>query len=101
MALEMKLSKRGTECELRLIGRFDAATADSAHDVLSQLLDKYENMILNCADLAYISSAGLRVLKSLRMEAMQKNVTLALKGVNKPVTEVLEMTGFAVLFKYI
>ena len=49
------------------------------------------NLILDCSDLVYISSAGLRVLLSL-----QKKRTAGMKliHVGELVREVFEMTGF-------
>ena len=101
MALDLNLTKRGTKCELKLVGKLDAQTAPGAQGAMLQLVGKFETVILDFTDLTYVSSAGLRVLKTLRMESQQKNVTLLLKGVGKPIMEVFEMTGFAVLFKYI
>lgn len=101
MTLDMTLINRGTECELKLSGKLDAKTAPGAEGAMLQLVGKFETIILDLTDLTYVSSAGLRALKTLRLETRQKNVELLLKGVGKPIMEVFEMTGFAVLFKYI
>lgn len=101
MALDLNLTKRGTECELKLVGKLDALTAQGAQDAMLQLAGQFEKIILDFTDLTYVSSAGLRALKALRLETRQKDVTLLLKGVGKQVMEVFEVTGFAGLFKYI
>ncbi len=101
MALDLNLTKRGTECELKLVGKLDALTAPGAQDAMLQLAGQFETMILDFSDLVYVSSAGLRALKALRMETRKRNVTLLLKGVSKAVMEVFEVTGFAGLFKYV
>ena len=49
-------------------------------------------MIIDCAKLAYISSAGLRVLLAAQKKA--KN-SMKLTNVCELVMEVFEMTGFA------
>jgi len=76
---------------LRVTGRVDSLTAP-------QLLEVYEKreaaggigkVRVDCHDLDYISSAGLRVLL-----IMQKQHGVKLAGVNSTVTEILETTGF-------
>ena len=93
--MTIKLVNRGTEGELLLDGRLDAATAQEAEDLFLQMTDRFEKLVLNMEKLSYISSAGLRVLKKTYMAAIKQNVTLELSHVNKLVMEVLEMTGFA------
>jgi anti-sigma B factor antagonist len=53
------------------------------------------------AQLEYISSAGLRVLKLLYMALRKKDGELEIKNANKLVMEVFEMTGFAGLLTFI
>ena len=81
----------GEVLELRVTGRVDSLTAP-------QLLEVYEKreadggigkVRVDCHDLDYISSAGLRVLL-----IMQKQHGVKLAGVNSVVQEILETTGF-------
>ena len=101
MKLDLNLVKRGTECELKMVGRLDATTAPGAQEAMLQLSEKFDSIILNFTDLAYISSAGLRSLKAIRTAMRKKDGNLVLKGVSKEVMEIFEVTGFAGLFKYI
>ena len=101
MALDLNLVRHGTECELKMVGRLDAMTAPGAQEAMLQLSEKYDSIILNFKDLAYVSSAGLRALKAIRVAMRQKNGNLALKEVSKEVMEIFEVTGFAGLFKYV
>lgn len=99
--IEMVKSKDGSECEVMLIGRLDAQTAPEAEEFLLEQAMNFDSIILNFAQLGYISSAGLRTLKALRMTMRKKGGTLALKGVSSSVMEIFEMTGFAAFFKFI
>lgn len=101
MALDLNVIKRGTECELKLVGRLDAVTANGAQEAMLQLSEQYESIILNFTELAYVSSAGLRALKAIRVAMRKKNGSLAIKGISKEVMEIFEVTGFAGLFKYV
>lgn len=101
MALDLNLVKRGRECELKMVGRLDATTSPGAQEAMLQLSEQYDSIILNFKELAYVSSAGLRALKAIRIAMRKKNGNLALTGVSKEVMEIFEVTGFAGLFKYV
>jgi anti-sigma B factor antagonist len=97
----IQLINRETEGELLLDGRLDAVTSPEAEEVFLQMAQRFEKLTLNMAQLQYISSAGLRVLKKTYMAMVKKNGLLELNHVNKLVMEVLEMTGFSGLLKIV
>ena len=101
MALDLNLVKRGRECELKMVGRLDATTAPGAQEAMLQLSEQYDSIVLNFKELGYVSSAGLRALKAIRVAMRKKNGNLALTGVSKEIMEIFEVTGFAGLFKYV
>ena len=73
-------------------GRLDTVTAPELETFLNENTAGIEALILDCEKLAYVSSAGLRVLL-----AAQKKMANTMKLVNvcELVMEVFEMTGFA------
>ena len=75
-----------------LKGRVDSANAQEKEQEIGAALQTgpVENLIIDCEDLEYISSAGLRVLLRLR----QKFEDLKLINVSSDVYEIFEMTGF-------
>lgn len=75
-----------------LNGRLDTATAPEFESFLQENIAGATAMVLNCENLEYISSAGLRVL--LSAQKRMKN-TMKLTNVCELVMEVFEMTGFA------
>lgn len=75
-----------------LSGRLDTATAPEFEDFLQENLSGATAMTINCENLEYISSAGLRVLLSAQKRL--KNA-MRLTNVGELVMEVFEMTGFA------
>lgn len=99
--MQITLINRGESGELCLSGRLDAATAPEVEELLLNAAERFGTVILNMGELAYISSAGLRVLKRLHMEMTKKQGTLQLKNVNHSVMEVFEMTGFVGLLNII
>ena len=99
--MHIKLINRGEEGELLLEGRLDSSTAPEVEGIAIQMAERFDTVILNMAQLEYISSAGLRILKLLYMALRKKNGELAVKNANKLVMEVFEMTGFAGLLTFI
>ena len=99
--MHIKLINRGEEGELLLEGRLDSATAPEVEGIVLQMAERFNTVILNMAQLEYISSAGLRILKLLYLALRKKNGELAIKNANKLVMEVFEMTGFAGLLTFI
>ncbi len=80
---------------LPLSGRVDSASAPAVEEELRRLLAETgaERLTLDCEDLGYISSAGLRVLLRLKKSIPE----LRLVNVSSQVYEVLETTGFTQL----
>ena len=92
MTITKKLD--GTNLEIALEGRLDTMTAPELEKELNASLDAAETLTLDFANLAYISSAGLRVLLSAH-KVMSRKGGLKVTHVNEIVKEVFEVTGFA------
>ena len=101
MSMNMNLIKHGTEGILQLQGYIDASNAAEVEKIFVDVAGKFDTLILDMENLEYVSSAGLRAFKRLYMEMRQKHGTLMAKNVGKMVMEVLEVTGFTRLFKFI
>ena len=97
--MTIKLVNRETEGELLLNGRLDSSAAPESEEIFTAVADRFDRVILNMAELEYVSSAGLRVIKNLHMAMRKKGGELVLRNVGKLVMEVFEMTGFAGLLK--
>ena len=90
--MKIDFNKNNTELTVALDGRLDTMTAPELESLLADKYDGIDSITFNCEKLAYISSAGLRVLLTVnkKMKGAMK-----LTGVNELVMEVFEMTGFA------
>ena len=80
---------------LALEGRLDTTTAVQLEAALIPAFDEAKQIELDFAKLAYVSSAGLRVLLMGQKTAKAKNSSMTLTGVSAEIMEVFEMTGFA------
>ena len=88
MTIEKNLN--GTELTINIAGRLDTATAPQLEGELSASYAGIEKLILNFADLEYISSAGLRqIVAAYKM--MHGNMTL--RNVPGEIMDIIRMTG--------
>jgi anti-anti-sigma factor len=76
---------------LSLKGRLDTMTAPNLLSFYEQNKDNLHSVVVDCGDLDYISSAGLRVLLVMHKGCAQG---VRLQNVNALVMEILEQTGF-------
>ncbi len=73
-----------------LSGRIDSENASATEERLMGLISGAEAVVLDAADLKYISSAGLRVV--LRVKKTHPDMKII--NVNAEIYEILDMTGF-------
>ena len=80
---------------IELEGRLDTMTAPDLENEIRSSADGAEKIILDFAGLAYISSAGLRVLLSTQKKMNASGGSLVIRKPNDVVSEVFEATGFS------
>ncbi len=82
-------------CEMRPKGRIDSATGPAFEkDVLGQIDEGQRRLLLDFGDLAYISSAGLRIVLLAAKKMKTAGGRLALCSLNPQIAEVFEISGF-------
>ena len=86
--------QNGTNLVIALEGRLDTTSAPELEAALNQSLPGAESLTMDFDKLAYISSAGLRVLLSAHKVMAPKGGMKVIRA-NEIVTEVFEVTGFA------
>lgn len=74
-------------------GRLDTTTAPVLEAELASSLDPVSELILDFAELEYLSSAGLRVLLATQKQMNDKG-SMVVRNVNDSIMEVFEITGF-------
>ena len=84
----------GGKLTISLAGRLDAGAAPQLEKVLKEKLRGVTELEMDFEQLAYIASAGLRVLLAA-MKIMRKQGSMIVCSPNETVMEVLEITGFA------
>lgn len=91
MTIEKNLN--GTELTVTITGRLDTTTAPQLEAEFKQNINGVEKLVLDFANLEYLSSAGLRVLLAAQ-KVMNKQGEMIIKNVNETINEIFEVTGF-------
>jgi anti-sigma B factor antagonist len=86
--------KDGGKLTVALEGRLDTITAPQLEEELRASLDGVTELELDLAELAYISSAGLRVLLSAQ-KTMNKQGSMVVRNANSDIMDIFEATGFS------
>ena len=85
-----------------LNGRLDTTTAPKLQETLIPALEEnVKQVILDFNGLAYVSSAGLRVLLMGQKTATKNNISMIIKNVPDEIMDVFNMTGFADMLEII
>ncbi len=98
--MEVKINKQDNNTTVvRLEGRLDTPTAQEVNlRLLPVQEDASGTIILDCEELTYISSSGLRVFLTLRKAAAMKGGKVIIRSINDNIRNVFMMTGFLNLF---
>ncbi len=82
-------------------GELDTVAAAETEAALKPLFDSTgKDLVLDCTDLQYIASSGIRILVNLLKSAKAKGDRVILKNVNEVIRDVLELTGFVSYFVF-
>jgi len=84
---------------VEISGRIDSATAGEFESILVDLAERgRNNIVLDMSAVEFISSAGLRVLVTIRKAVQSAGGDLVLAEPSDRVTDTLEIAGLDVLF---
>ena len=95
--VEIVKTHDGDTVVFTLSGRLDTATAPTLQEVLIPEFDLVKHIILDFAELNYISSAGLRVFLISEKIAKMSGATQTFRNVSPEIREIFDMTGFSSL----
>ena len=85
-----------------LCGSLDTAAAAETEKAMSPLNDANgKDIIIDCTDLAYISSAGLRIFLGILKNAQKPGRHVYIKSINDNVRSIFTITGFSNIFEFI
>lgn len=84
-----------------LEGEMDTAAAMEVEDILKPLYQSNgKDVIIDCTNLEYIASSGLRILLSILKDAKASGSRVVLRNVNEDIKNVFSLTGFINIFEF-
>ena len=83
----------GSKLTIALEGRLDTATSPLLENELRTALNGVGSLVFDLDQLAYVSSAGLRVLLSAQ-KTMARQGEMVIRNVKPEIMEIFEVTGF-------
>ena len=100
--METKIQENGSQIIAYLSGRLDTAAAIPTAEAVKPLMEAAgKEIILDCTELEYISSSGLRIFLSIRKEAAAKGSKVIVRNISADIHQVFVMTGFISLFEIV
>lgn len=98
--MQVNIQPNGQEITVQLIGELDTITTTEQADELQQVLDLADKaIVVDCTELEYISSAGLRFFMQLKRESEAKGGSIRIEHLNEDVADIFRMSGFQNIFE--
>ena len=99
-AFSIQDESRGEMVFLRLHGFLDAYTAPQFEQAIQKQVENGRcQLVVDCAGLSYISSAGLGVFMSFVEEVREKGGDIRIGGLIPKVAQVFDILGFSEIFQ--
>lgn len=98
--MEVIISKEGNVTTVQFIGRLDTTAAEGVSKDVEPLIENpVGTIILDCGQMSYISSSGLRIFLTIRKASAQKGGKVIVRSISPDIRNVFMMTGFLNLFQ--
>jgi anti-anti-sigma factor len=99
--MKITILERDGEQVAQLEGRLDTSASTQAEQDMQPLYETTSRVIvLDCTQLQYISSSGLRLFLGLLKASKPKGIRVVITGLNESLRQVFAMTGFTSLFEF-
>lgn len=100
--MDVTINKEGTKTFLILSGRIDTTNADQFQKDIAPLMEDSEPDIeIDCENMDYTSSQGLRIFLMLQKTVSSKSGKMVMKNMKPQVKEVFDITGFSNIIKIV
>ena len=95
--MQIATEKEGSKLTLTVSGRIDTVTAPELEKIALEHMEGITEMVLDLADVEYVSSAGLRSLLQIQKD-MSKQGSVKVDRISSSVKEIFDMVGFSRIF---
>lgn len=98
--MEVIINKKNNVTTVQLIGRLDTPASQDVSAQLEPLMSEASGtIVLDCTEMSYISSSGLRIFLSMRKAAASQGGKVIVRNISNDIRQVFMMTGFLNLFE--
>jgi len=98
--METYIEKIDGVTTVKFVGRLDTPAAQEVTQEIEPVMgDASGTIVLDCSEMTYISSSGLRIFLSLRKAAAEKGGKVIVRSISDDIRQVFMMTGFLNLFQ--
>ena len=93
--MEISTENRNGALIAKAEGRIDGANARDFEQAVQAVIEKNEApVIIDCENLSYISSAGLRAILLIAKTLGKRDIAFALCSLSEPIAEIFRISGF-------
>jgi len=94
--MDIKITQQENKTIVVLSGRIDTSSADQFQQDIAPLMEgEKPDIDIDCTDLSYTSSQGLRIFLMLQKSVKARSGKMVLRNMNPQVKEVFDITGFS------
>lgn len=97
--ITISIDKSAQLTRVKMSGELDVVATTNQTDELNKVLALADQALeLDCSELEYISSAGLRFFMQLKRESEAKGGSIRITHLNEDVADIFRMSGFKNIF---
>ncbi len=97
--MNINIEQNKQNVNITITGRVDTITAPELEAAIEQLMSQNGLAIrVDCTEMSYVSSSGLRVFLKLLKSTTANSGTLSIENLSAEIREVFDITGFSSLF---
>lgn len=94
--MDIKITRQENKTMVVLNGRIDTSNAEQFQQDVAPLMEgENPDIDVDCTDMSYTSSQGLRIFLMLQKSVMARKGKMVMRNMNPQVKEVFDITGFS------
>ena len=99
--MKTEIKESGNQLIVTLCGQLDTLASQETEKALEPVyVSGKKDVVLDCTDLEYIASSGLRLFLSLLKKVKARGGDVTIKNINDDIQNVFKVTGFINLFNF-
>jgi anti-sigma B factor antagonist len=97
--MKINIQQKDNEVVVSLVGEMDTVATTKMSEEMNKVADLTNRaLVIDCTDLEYISSSGLRFFMKLKKDSEQNNGSIVIRNLNDDVLEIFRLSGFHNIF---